>query len=295
MRIEPCRPDQLDDVVALLDDEFVFSRGRSISLARRYPQALSVENLSRICVVTTAQTIGSIAVARRFSYLGETETSNTAMIGFVYTRPGLRGRGIASQALRTLVEILDGEGTDAVVLWTSVPSFYARHGWIVRDESVVGRVAGRTDRNPTADRVERAPAVDAADRIERLRRRWSDAGVIRSKAAYAALPLPATSVEALFADEGGEEGYALVGRNGSEGYLYECGGSPSALSVLWAEVERSFATVLVNERADSPGSRWLKEHRGIELKEQGLTMWRSISGAPAVHSGAGHVPYFDRI
>jgi len=279
----------------MLDNEFVAKRGRTISVARRYPEAFSISNLLHIHLAMVGETIVSIAVAKPFSYAVADRVLHAAMIGFVWTRVEWRGRGLATNVLRNLVGLLAEEDLGFAVLWSTQPSFYDRLGWVVKDTSLYGRARGSRETALGINRLDTMPAAVTWDRIERLRERAFGERVIRSQESYTGLPLPAKEVTAIFAQDHDEEGFALVGYEGGNAYLYEWSGSPAILQDLWDELRRTCSTFFVNERADSPSGRWLTENTGIDLRRQELAMWLQLSRTTPSVDLPDHIPYFDRL
>ncbi|HEY5291313.1 MAG TPA: GNAT family N-acetyltransferase, partial [Burkholderiales bacterium] len=211
-------PAELPALVGLLDEEFIFSKGRNVSLARRLPAVLHAGNCPNILLACRDGEIAASIVIKRFDWITPERNWRGAMIGMVYTRPTERGRGLASQLLRAAEQGLRAEGTAFAVLWTAQPDFYRRLGWTSSDCGVFGTFAssGGTAAGCT-------PAEPGA--VDALRLLSPGVHAPRDCASYRTLPLPAEQLQLLASPGGGA--YAIYGVQADRAYVYEFGGDPS--------------------------------------------------------------------
>src|SRR5438105_841962 len=110
--IDPCRADQLPELLALLDEHFIFSKGRQLSVRERFPDLFAEANLGNVYVAMTAGRLGAATSTRRFRWVTPDRILQGAMIGLVYTRPEQRGLGLASQVLRRVQADWARDGID---------------------------------------------------------------------------------------------------------------------------------------------------------------------------------------
>lgn len=285
--IRPCMPAELPALVGLLDEEFIFSKGRSLSLAQRLPTALYAGNCPNILVACHGGEITAAIVIKRFDWIAPERSWRGAMIGMVYTRPVERGKGLASQLLRAAEQRLRADGTAFAVLWTAQPDFYRRLGWTSADCGVFGTyvsAGGATARCSPGD----------ADAIETLRLRSPGAHIARDSASYGTLPPPARRLELLASPDG--ESYAIYGVQADRDYVYEFGGTASGYAALWQDICAAPRTVYINERRDSAAQRWLLNKPGISWREQALAMWLPLAEPSCARRFADwYVPFLDRI
>ncbi|OGA32054.1 MAG: hypothetical protein A3G80_15405 [Betaproteobacteria bacterium RIFCSPLOWO2_12_FULL_62_13b] len=285
--IRPCTPAELPALVGLLDEEFIFSKGRRLSLATRLPTALHAGNCPNILLACRGDEIAACIVIKRFDWIAPERNWRGAMIGLVYTRPSERGQGLASRLLRAAEEKLRADGTAFAVLWTAQPEFYRRLGWASSDRGVFGTYA-----SAGGSAAGCTPADVGA--IEALRLHGPGAHMPRSAASYRTLPLPAERLELLARPDGAA--YAIYGVQADRAFVYEFGGEPSGYAALWRDICAAPRTVYINARHGSAAQQWLAAVPGIGWHDQALAMWLPLAEpACARHFGGWYVPFLDRI
>ncbi|MBE0614754.1 MAG: GNAT family N-acetyltransferase [Burkholderiales bacterium] len=287
--ISSCGGGDFDALLPLLDQEFIFGKGRKLSLRQRFPDLLDAKQAENILIAKVEARIASALATKAFSWTTPERSWRAAMIGLVYTRPELRGQGTASALLRATQAKLAQEGCDFAVLWTSRPDFYARQGWSGIDCGMLGSVR-------TASADTRAPAMpapsSAIDWIEALRASHAPKRAERTEMTYASLYPPAQRLELLRSDGA----YAIVGRSDDHAYLYEILGDESELPALWARMGTRYAALYLNLQRGNPAERFLSTQEGISWQEQRLAMWLPLSAAGRDAPYADwYIPFLDRI
>jgi predicted N-acetyltransferase YhbS len=286
-RIRACTPAELPALITLLDEEFVFSKGRSVSLAQRFPAELHAGNCANILVACCGEEVAAVIAIKRFDWIAPERAWRGAMLGLVYTRAAARGQGLATHLLGAAHEKLRAAGTDYAVLFSAQPGFYSRLGWMSADCGVFGTCisAGGAAAGCTA--------ADAGT-IEALRLRDPHAHMRRSAASYHTLPLPAERLELRASPDAAA--YAIYGVRAECAYVYEIGGAPSGYAALWQDICAAPRTVYINDRRGSAVQQWLLNLPGISWREQALALWLPLAEpACARHFGDWYLPYFDRI
>ncbi len=290
-----CSSSELAALTEALDAEFVTGRGRSGSLAGRYPDLLGEQNLPHLYVRRDGGRIVSCCAVRRFTWIGAHARWQGAMIGLVYTAPQARGRGHAAGVLDDAIDALAAAGVDFAVLWSGLDGYYERLGWEAHDRGIFGSVRYGVSAPNDGSAAASVPAIDVA-RYEALRAPEAKARVLRDALRYRCVPLPAARLATLFARDGEAEAAALIGEAADARYVYEVVGAPAALPALWQSITAAAASVYVNDSIGSPFHRWLVNHTPIEFAAQELAYWRMLS--PRARRAAWrdwHIPYFDRI
>lgn len=286
-RIRACTAAELPALIALLDEEFVVSRGRSVSLAERFPAALHADNCANILLACRGGEIAAALAIRRFDWITPGRTWRGAMIGLVYTRASARGQGLATQLLVAAAEQLRAAGEDFAVLYSAQPGFYTRLGWMSADCGVLGTFAG------TGGIAAGCTATDTGT-IEALRLRHPRAHLARSAASYRTLPLPAERLEMRASPDAAA--YAIYGVQAARAYVYEFGGAAAGFAALWQDICATARTVYINERRGSTLQRWLADIPGISWSEQALALWLPLGAkAKPAPFADWYIPFLDRI
>ncbi len=287
--IASCSGADFDALLPLLDQEFIFGKGRRRSLQQRFPATLDRHHPQNILRASVGGTLASALATKPFTWITPERNWRAAMIGMVYTRPELRGRGTASALMRATQARLAQEGFDFAVLWAAQPDFYARLGWLQIDCGTLGSVHAAS-----AGATQSALPPGAADIawIEALRPQYAPERAERSEKAYAALLPPAERLELLR----GDAAYAIVGSDDRHGYLYEMLGDAAELPSLWARLAARYRTLYLNLRRDAPAQRFLSAERGITWQAQRLAMWLPLAdSARGARFADWYVPFLDRI
>ncbi|MBI2801291.1 MAG: GNAT family N-acetyltransferase [Gammaproteobacteria bacterium] len=283
LSIDSCRADEYPALLAALDETFVTTRGRTASLASRFPHALNAAHPTPIRCLREDDEILACLVIRPFTWVTPGGEWRGAMIGMVYTAPAARGRGLASKLLTATLAELAAEAIDFSVLWSGL-GLYARLGWVRHDVGVLGTVILSSPMRP-------APALAVQTSPLSLRMRPTDK-VMRDALAMQAVPLPATCCELV---EYGAA-YALYGRDADTIYVYEVVGSAPEFSRLWPTLAHEAARIMINERANSTFYAWLSANAAVSWVPQQQTYWQMLSArAQSAPYAQWHIPYFDRI
>lgn len=291
-----CGREELPALVSVLDAQFIAARGRSISLAVRYPHLFVPDQLAHVHTLREGQAMLACAIARPFTWLVAERAWRAVMIGMVYTAPAVRGQGHASRLLADLLESLRSADFDLAVLWSGIEGFYERIGWRRADPGVVGRVTRAPVAYVDAPLAITPPhtplpaeALAGADAIRNLS---GSPLVARSARAWQALPLPVTQCH--LTTNG--HAYALTGQRGAHTYLYEMIGRTTDFRDLWQHCAERTSSISINAQLHSASYRWLSSHTAVTWQPQRLTFWYPLS-APSqrLALNACYIPYFDRI
>lgn len=294
--VQPCPSAQLPLVIAAVDQEFIFSKGRAISLGRRFPNVLSENNLEHILIAEYDGALCGATVIKVFDYACRQRTWRGAMVGMVWVDPRCRGLGVGRELMAEAERALHAEGLDFGVLWTGIPAFYERNGWFTGDISVFSEVK-------SLDPTENLSGVNCGNlavgdwqRLEVARSSLAPPRVLRNPRDYQVIPVPAASVQCFSASAAGSEGYALVGEADGTGYLYEIVAPPSLWDPLWTAIGGRFRRLFVNGKAGDLLAEWMAKEKKVLWERQGKTMWLPLSrDAVRAPLATWYIPYFDRI
>jgi len=291
--VRPCEPSELPFVIESIDREFIFSKGRLLSLSRRFPNVISRRNIEQIHVAIFNRSICGALAIRIFDFAAEQRVYRGAMIGMVWVDPKYRGKGIGKKLMLAAERFLKEKCLDFGVLWTGTPAFYEQAGWVLNDISLFGEASGCLN---TGSVVGRSLASEDVAHLERVRSTWELQRVIRRPSDYQIIPLPAVEVNCFWASGKGREGYALAGEADGDGFLYEMVAPPGLWDILWSGLTGRFKRLFINGRAGDPFTQWLADRNYATLQSQNKTMWLRISQlAAAAPLDGWYIPYFDRI
>lgn len=287
--IAACSGRDFDALLPLLDQEFIFGKGRRLSLQRRFPATLARDHAQNILLASVEGDIASALATKPFTWITPERSWRAVMIGMVYTRPELRGRGTASALMHATQAKLAQEGYEFAVLWTAQPQFYARLGWCGIDCGMLGSAQAVS---PVATRSAIPPGAADIAWIEALRPRYAPERAERSAETYATLLPPAERLELLR----GDAAYAIAGSDDSHGYLYEMLGEPAEMPALWARLAARYPRLFLNLQRGTAAQGFLSTQAGISWQAQGLAMWLPLAtSARAARFGDWYVPFLDRI
>lgn len=294
--IKKCDRETLPELITLIDKEFIYSKGRSVSLATRYSSLFSDNNLENVYVAFSGETLLATTTVRKFVLLSDGQLWKGAMIGLVCTALEARGRGLGSLVMDAIVQENKKSDMDFMVLWTGINGFYERLGWITEDDGAFGKVNfGVFCCNDKLSDPLICSNVDFGW-IEQMREEHLSQRVLRSKDDYTVIP-PSVDVVEYFICKGTDaNGYAIVGRKDRNGFIYEMVGSPDAFQVLLQSIGQHVDNLFVNDRPNSISGLWMNERQCVEWQPQNQTMWYGLSNGFAEVSCKGlYIPYFDRI
>ncbi len=297
MNVQRVSLEDLSEVVAMLDQEFIHKKQRTLSFANRFPGVYCLNNITNIYVIKEAgRVISSIAV-KHSKWLADGHTFDFAMVGGVCTSPEARGHGLASTILEHIGTALRGAGLDFAVLWTTQPSLYERIGWYPSDRGIFGTLSGKlTGKKVKSVSYGRFIPQDVP-RLEAIRAQWLPFHLIRKPTDYLTIPLPAQSVERFAFEDGYEwSAYAIVGRVNNTGYVYEVAGDPGAFPALWSAIGETYQIAYINDCVGSSSAHWLDTQGFVNWVPQNLAMWQILSPRLTIEQVQGmYIPFLDRI
>jgi GNAT superfamily N-acetyltransferase len=287
LEVAALSPAAAGEAIELFDRTFIFSRGRSISFAERFRDVFESDD----ALVVTGRAAGQIAAAlvlRFFVWIGNGREERGAMIGLVCTNPPFHGRGFAAELLGTAEQYCRAHGCGFAVLWAARHDLYARLGWAASDNGTLGvrvlRPAAIVPEPLVADQKSARARIQALDEGRATPR------VRRNSASYERLLPPADRL--LYFVEGNS--YAICGRLGATGYLYDIAAHDEDLARLWAALAGSFGLLHVNVEDGGGVHRWLLAQPGFTWTRQSLAMWKSFVPG-AAEPRRGYIPFLDRI
>jgi len=288
--VSVCGAAERDQAIALMHEEFIASRGRSLSLLERFPAAFAQPDATLLAAREGERMVAALLM-RPFAWRTPQGVLRGVMIGMVCTHREHRGKGLGSALMAEAARLLQGRA-DFGVLWTTQPDFYRRLGWVPADCGVLGRmqgegaapvmIAGEVD--ALLPQIHAAREAQDGKRVER--------SLEHSLACYRTLLPPAVAREALMI--GGS--YALIGRMDDNAYVYELGGDSRGIAALGDALKARYAAITLNLMRGSLAHQSLASRPDIVWSGQSLAMWLPVSGAVDMARVASwYIPFLDRI
>ncbi|MEM7205636.1 MAG: GNAT family N-acetyltransferase [Planctomycetota bacterium] len=207
-------------------------------LAQTYPQAFHPLGAGQLIGVFDGDRLLSHAVTLDIQARTAAGTSvNAVLIGNVATAPHARGRGLATELLRSILGAAQSRGADAALLWSNKWDFYKRLGFAPAGVQLEAEIIARVDR--VASRIRPALASDLPAIFDLHRAKPTR--VERDLSALA-LMLSATPMQTLVLERAGAPvAYACYGKGlDFIGWWHEVGGQDSDV----VELVRGAMTVL---------------------------------------------------
>jgi GNAT superfamily N-acetyltransferase len=259
--------DEVNDVVTQLE-LWLGARGK---LAGSYPQVFGPESRAELFGVFEGDVPCSLAACRTVSIHAESGPVAAAMVGSVVTAPERRGRGLASELLREVVQWARDGGHDVAMLWSDRWDFYQRLGFVPSGRQL--EVALTPPRAALSCDI-RAAGFGDLPAIHRLHAH-KPCAVARDIADLAVL-LSAEPMTTVVLERGGEVvAYACQGKGlDFDGWWHEVGGSDGDV----AELITGAMGLLGQERA----TLMLPEYRGDLVAKLGPSVAEVREGVSAL-------------
>jgi GNAT superfamily N-acetyltransferase len=286
LQVSSFEPAGIPDAIELFDREFIFSRGRSISIAQRFSDVFGSSDCF-ITAGTVAEQLVSALLVRPFTWAMDNRIWRGAMIGLVCTTQLYRGNGYAAELFAAAEQRCRELRHDFAVLCAGNHGIYKRLGWVAADRGMLGTL--RASSRSTLPRLS-DPSLATIRRVHALHETRRGQRVKRQLANYKHLLPP--EEQHLFFLEGNS--FALGGEHERSGYVYGLAVSNADMPRLWDRLSRSVSNLYINVERDSVEHCWLREHTLLEWNEQSLTMWKPLRRDP-VPFHQWYIPFMDRI
>ncbi len=280
-----CRADELESVQRQFNQEFIYSKGRTIEVQHRFPGIL--DNPENILVRRVAGEIVSALAIKRFAWDTPTERYRAAMVGLVWTIPSMRAQGHAAATLDYLRLQLSREQCDFAVLWTTQPTVYSGSGWIAADCGRYGVLPGKPGVYLETP-INRA----STEKIQQIREAFSPMRVSRVRTDTFPLPPPAIQLKMLLEPDA----YAIIGLARDNAYVFDINGAFNSLQSLWQKISRSGMHIHMNAADGNPVNDWVNQMLQTNLPFKPLAMWQPMSKrAMKLNYASIYIPILDRL
>lgn len=297
LKISRCNSRDLPSVISFLDEEFIYSKCRNISLARRFPNVFSGENLHNLYLAWSDGSICAAAAVKMFDWIVFGRIWKGVMIGFVATKSELRGKGQASILMESVYSNLKRAGADFAVLWTTIPKFYEHLGWFLQDEAMFGQAIRRDFPQSCRTIFPQSLTEENIFWLENIRSKWKKQLVVRNFIDYKTIPVSVETVQCFSVEiSQGKQAYAIVGERDRTGYVFEMIGHSSGFQAIWESLCQRYRALYVNDQPNTASFIWLDNNGYVKWEHQRQAMWLKLShGMENVSVEGWYVPFFDHI
>lgn len=152
---------------ALIWEVFFRSRGRGISLPVHYPW---IETSAGVTTILVNGGLGQDPATAAAALVIKEETfadgATVGLVGLVCVDEALRGSGLGHRLVSAALDVGRDKALDALVLWTSKPDVYRKHGFVVDSEDRYGTVWKRTQGGVAKAFCFNPPGIEVRDLSE---------------------------------------------------------------------------------------------------------------------------------
>jgi len=299
---QSCKPSDLDQTIKLIDDIFIKSRKKRISCFKRFPTLFNQTNFCNLRIIKGNNEVISHVGIKYCHYRLNKKKTKIGMIGCVCTNPSYRGFELASLLMRDAEKQMSEKGTVLGVLWTGIPSFYKKLGWVPYENGVLGKMSKKqkiTNKSYTICKI----ASSELKHLNNLRIKGKNDYIIRKSIDL--LSILKNTIPSSVEDRGilcaksisKLEAYIAFGNLNKNFYIYEIGGGNDAVPLL---IDSIFSLckpkrIFWNCKKDDPMISYLKKYFNITFTEKGLTMWKIFDQKYKKELSNIYIPFLDRI
>ena len=140
---------ELKNILVQLNHEFIFSRGRTLPLEKRFPGLYSSSNLNALFGLFDSGTCLSFVATKPLYIKKEGKVVKAFEIGSVFTPPLFRHHGYSGQLLDFVCKQYGMQQFKAGYLWTSLHGHYEQLGWRRNDKYEVIVIRNAKNEKPS--------------------------------------------------------------------------------------------------------------------------------------------------
>lgn len=130
MKILNPNSNNIDQILELINKEFVLDRGKKLHIKERFPYLFDESNYQNIYFIEgEGNTIDAVMVVKTFELLFEGQIFNLFMVGSQVIHPDKRGKGIGKFLFEYVSDNYLNKRFDLGVGWTRLQEYYIKTGW----------------------------------------------------------------------------------------------------------------------------------------------------------------------
>lgn len=260
MIISNATDDNINFVINMIDEEFIYKNGKQISVRYRFPDIF--ENKKYIFVCNDGEVVGACVCKP----ITNNNNEEFKLLGFVVIKKEFRKKNYGKKMLEYIID-----GKD-YILWTKIHNFYKHFGFREEDDGII--IEGSANKNRITNLNELS--VNSIREIEEIRIKENNF-IMRGADCYKRIPMSCNSVGVLF----GENSYLILGCKDDEYFVYDYGGDRKDINYLLKDLIKK-TKLTINVRCNEID---ILKDLGL-AKKQNLTM---------VNKKYLYLTFFDRI
>lgn len=125
---------EIKNILVQLNQEFIFSRGRTLPMEKRFPGLYSYSNRDALFGLFDSGECLSFVATKPLYIKKNSKIVKTFAIGSVFTPPPFRHHGYSTQLLNFVCKHYSMQQFKAGYLWTSLRGYYEQFGWTRNDK-----------------------------------------------------------------------------------------------------------------------------------------------------------------
>ena len=110
-----CGDDAIPAMLGLVDQEFLRSKSRPGTIAKRYPSLFTPQNAENLYLAWYGRQLAGTVVVKKFDWLTGEGIWKGAMLGLVCVAPCFRRRGVGTDLIQHVVQRLEHQAVDFAV------------------------------------------------------------------------------------------------------------------------------------------------------------------------------------
>lgn len=306
--IKKTAPLEVEKLIPLLNEEFVYSKQRKLPIEERFPELFSENNLENLYGLYSDGALASFVAVKPVDIYDHGKTYKAFFVGAVFTDHRFRGQGYSSQLMEHVQNQYAAAGADFGVLWTGINGFYKKLGWITADKGVF--VTCRTLKEtlpPVSPGTVRNMADSDIASVDAFRISQRDSYVIRGcqggYSGYRTVYSPGESLLRLVKLRNEKiSGYLLGSLNEGNCIIYEVVAVNDEVEVVFDllsyiyEIHGNEIAVRINHAENDLLAYQIHNHyQSVDIKKTEIQMYYSCNEAKSSAAKEIYISFSDRI
>ena len=132
--------EELDEILDVLNNEFIINKGKKLHIKYRYPGLYDQSNIENLFVIHDDNKLRSFIAVKPVDYIYQNKTYKLFFIGSVFTYPESRGKGYGSKLLDYIEKYFFDNEYSMGCLWSGIPIYYMNKGWDLCENGIFAKI-----------------------------------------------------------------------------------------------------------------------------------------------------------